>query len=87
MEELLVPWVHYVPLNEDLSDVEEKCRWVLDNQEKAQEIAHAGKLWISDLVFHPESHTDENMILDQMLYRYKQHFSHTDHLSLDRLQF
>lgn len=85
MEELLVPWVHYVPLNENLSDVEEKVKWVLKNQDRAQAIARAGTLWISDLVFHPDAHTDENAILDEMLLRYKQHFLHADDLSIEAL--
>ena len=30
----LKPWVHYVPLKEDLSDVEEKVLWAVDNDDK-----------------------------------------------------
>ena len=86
MEELLIPWVHYIPLNEDLSDVEQKVLWVLNNQEKAQKIAHAGTMWISDLAFHPDSHTDESAILEEMLLRYKHHFAHVDDLSIGNLR-
>ena len=32
------PWVHYIPLEEDLSDVREKIQWARDNDEKVQEI-------------------------------------------------
>jgi len=74
MEELLQPWFHYVPLADDLSDVEEKMQWVLDHDEEAEKIAHHGKLWISDLVLHPEAVNDENAIFDEIVRRYRSHF-------------
>ena len=74
MEELLQPWVHYVPLNSDLSDVEEKMQWVLDHQEEAQRISHQGSLWIQDLLYHPDAATEEEEIYDEMIRRYKAHF-------------
>jgi hypothetical protein len=33
------PWVHYVPFNQDCSDLEEKFHWLKSNDEKANEIA------------------------------------------------
>ena len=85
MEELLQPWVHFVPLDDDLSDVEEKMQWILDNDEEAQRIAHAGKMWISDLIYHPDAATDDAAIFDNILRRYKQHFVHNPDLSGERL--
>jgi hypothetical protein len=38
----LVPWTHYVPVKSDLSDLESKVRWVLDNDDRAHEIGQAG---------------------------------------------
>jgi len=74
MEELLVPWVHYIPLNDDLSDVQEKMQWVLDNDEEAKAIAHRGSLWIQDLLYHPQSERDDEDIYDEILRRYRQQF-------------
>lgn len=74
MEELLMPWVHYVPLNDDLTDVEEKMQWIVDNDEEAQKIAHRGALWIKDLIFHPEASIDDRLIFEEMLRRYRAHF-------------
>lgn len=87
MEELLEPWVHYIPLADDLSDVEERVQWVLDHDEKAQQIARAGSLWISDLVYHPDVAADEAEIFDETFRRYKQHFVHNPALSYDRLVY
>jgi hypothetical protein len=38
----LVPWTHYVPVRSDFSDLENKVRWVLDNDDRAREIGEAG---------------------------------------------
>jgi Glycosyl transferase family 90 len=86
MEERLEPWVHYIPINvykdgfgskkssTALTDVEEKMQWVLDHDDQAQKIARAGKLWIADLVLHPDVATDEAAIFDEMMRRYVAHF-------------
>jgi len=36
---LLVPYVHYIPVSADLSDLIEKIRWCKDNNEQCREIA------------------------------------------------
>ena len=40
------PYVHYIPVKLDLSDLIEKIEWLKKNDDKAKEIAHNGsKLW------------------------------------------
>jgi len=39
MEEILEPWIHYISLKSGLSDVEEKMKWIEDNDQEAQKIA------------------------------------------------
>ena len=78
MEELLEPWVHFIPLNEELSDVEEKMQWVLDNDEQAQQIAERGTLWIHDFVLHPDAASDEKLIQEEIIRRYRAHFAVDD---------
>lgn len=75
MEEWLEPWVHYIPINKELSDVDEKMQWVLDHDEKAKEIAHRGSLWIKDLLLHPDAARDDELIYDDLLRRYMSHFA------------
>jgi Glycosyl transferase family 90 len=75
MEELLEPWIHFIPIAEDLSDIEEKVHWVLDHDVQAQMIARRGSLWICDLIYHPDVFRDEEEIVDETLIRYKQHFA------------
>jgi hypothetical protein len=78
MEELLVPWVHYVPLADDLSDVEMKMQWVLDHSEDARRISYAATLWIQDLVYHPDAAEDDRWIQEEIIRRYRQHFTALD---------
>jgi hypothetical protein len=77
MEELLAPWVHYIPLNDDLTDVEEKIQWMIDNDEKSRHIGVRGALWMMDLVYHPNAarKNEELVIQQEILRRYAAHFA------------
>lgn len=74
MEDLLEPWVHYIPLNKDMTDMQEKMQWVIDNNDKAKKIAYTGSLWIKDMLYHPKSKRDDEAIFDEIARRYKAHF-------------
>lgn len=78
MEELLEPWIHYVPLKEDASDVEIQMQWVLDNDDEARQISHRGTLWMEDLIFHPDAVREETLIKEELLRRYFAHFMPLD---------
>ena len=59
MEEKLMPYVHYLPLNKELDNLEELISWAKLNDEKCQEIAENGKLYMAqfldkkkDLIVH-----------------------------------
>jgi hypothetical protein len=80
MEELLEPWVHYVPLNASLGDAEEKMQWVLDHDSEAREIAHRGGLWMKDMVYHPDATKDDQVVYNEILRRYQSHFRASDNL-------
>ena len=36
------PWVHFIPLEEDLSDLQEKINWARENDDKVREIVKNG---------------------------------------------
>jgi len=74
LEELLEPWVHYIPLSPDASDLEEKMAWVIDNDDIAQTISERGTLWMEDLCFHPDANDDDRWIQEEMVRRYRSHF-------------
>lgn len=49
----LIPWVNYIPVRPDVSDLSEKIQWARDNDEIAHQIARNGKKF-SDKVFSKE---------------------------------
>ncbi|XP_072120419.1 protein O-glucosyltransferase 3 [Mobula birostris] len=46
----LKPWIHYIPVRRDLSDLIEKIKWVKDNDAEAQKIARSGQVLARDLL-------------------------------------
>jgi hypothetical protein len=38
MESKLIPWVHYVPLNDEMDNLDEVYQWCLNNDEKCRQI-------------------------------------------------
>ena len=58
-------------------------QWILDHDEEAQQIAHQGQLWISDLVFHPDADHDEELIFDDIWRRYQAHFQRQPAMQLE----
>jgi len=61
--EHLVPWVHYIPVREDLSDLREQFEWAEHHDRKARAIAKAGTEFVRRMG-RPEG-------LDEM---YRRHF-------------
>ena len=47
----LKEWEHYIPVKGDLSDLEEKYKWAIENDEKCKEIAQKGKEFISKMTY------------------------------------
>lgn len=80
MEELLEPWVHYIPLDPSFNDVEEKMQWVLDHDEEAEKISRQGSLWIKDLLEHPDAEKENVEINKRILERYQRLFVPSDEL-------
>lgn len=70
MEELLQPYVHYIPLNDDLSNVESQVMWILAHDEEANRIAQRGKAWIRDLTVDPSARSDDEWIRKEIVRHY-----------------
>lgn len=63
-----------MPLDDFATDVEEKMRWIVNNDEKAQRIAERATLWMEDLVFHPDASEDDRLVQEEIVRRYSAHF-------------
>ena len=46
MESLLVPWVHYIPVNDDFSDLAERMMWALAHSDESKLISWQATLWV-----------------------------------------
>jgi hypothetical protein len=71
MEELLEPWVHYIPMFPDGSNAEEMVRWALDNENEARRISERASLFIYDLLYHPDAVGDEQKVKAEIARRYR----------------
>ena len=76
MEEWLQPWKHYIPLEKsDLSDLEEKVKWIEDNDHEARLIAERSTLYMRDFLFHEDSYRENVRLMKKVLRKYFQFFS------------
>ena len=71
MEEMLEPWIHYVPMYENGSNAEDMVQWVLSHDQKARQIAERGKLFMYDLVYHPDAADDDRKVKEEIARRYR----------------
>ena len=63
MEDYLKPYVHYVPIKEDLSDLEEKYIWCMNNLDFCYRIAQNGKEYVKTFLdFNNESYIEGEVI-------------------------
>jgi hypothetical protein len=44
----LIPWVHYIPIREDVSDLPDKLRWAEDHPHQARQISENADAWVRD---------------------------------------
>jgi len=72
MEELLEPWVHYIPLNEDGSNAEEMLKWIGDHDREANKIAERATLFMYDLLYHADAKKEDQEVKKQIVERYQQ---------------
>jgi hypothetical protein len=72
LEELLEPFVHFLPLNE--TNAEAMVQWVKDHDQEAQRIGERASMWIEDLLLHPDAQADEEAIQTEMIRRYQAHW-------------
>lgn len=43
----LIPWVHYVPIENDFSDLNEKIQWCIDNDDKCKQIVENSRKFVT----------------------------------------
>lgn len=71
MEELLEPWIHYIPMYDNGTNAEEMIQWVGDNDKEAKKIAERGRLFMYDMLYHPDAAREEREIKAEIAQRYR----------------
>ena len=61
---LLKPWTHYIPVNNDFSDLKEKLIWAQNNITKSVEIAYSGYI----IIFEYLQNIDKHFINTSLVY-------------------
>eukprot|EP00956_Cyclotella_meneghiniana_P036342 scaffold124319_cov85-Cyclotella_meneghiniana.AAC.4 len=74
MEGKLEPFVHYIPIHHNMSNVKEMIDWAESHQEQARLISERSTLFIYDLLFHPDAANDEREIIQGIMETYENNF-------------
>lgn len=74
MEGTLEPFLHYIPINEDMSNVEEMLVWAESHPDESRLIAERSTLFIYDLLFHPDAIEDERLVIEGIMEVYENNF-------------
>ena len=80
MEGMLKPFVHFIPLKADMSNVEEMIRWAEVHPTETRLISERSTLFVYDAFFHPDAIEDEKKIMVRIMERYEQNFGHDDRM-------
>jgi hypothetical protein len=67
-QKLLQPWVHYVPIRNDFSDLLERVEWANDNEETVREIIHTAQ----EFALHYNSQRGWDYYLENLIRKYAQ---------------
>ena len=61
MEELLVAYIHYIPVEPDFSDLEVQVQWCLDNLDDCERIGNIGRCFMAQFL---DSAEEDRMTLE-----------------------
>jgi len=74
MEPLLEPFVHYIPVYPNMTNLEEMVLWAEAHPKVVKQIAERSTLFIYDLLFHPDAYRDDELVMEGIWRRYNQNF-------------
>jgi len=70
MEEYLVPYVHYIPIQDDLSDLQTQLQWAMQHDEECQQISRYATQFIIDLYVSEEAQRTTRRLQKEIGKRY-----------------
>jgi hypothetical protein len=75
MEDLLVPYVHYIPLANDYSNLLEMVKWAEEHDEACQEISKRATEFIEHLWISKQAKKDTKYLQETLVRSYANQFS------------
>ena len=67
MEGKLEPFVHYLPLTRERSNIKDVVGWAKEIIEKTRAMSERSMLFINDLFLHPDAISDEKMVMEKIV--------------------
>jgi len=67
MEGLLKPWVHYVPLADDFSDLNQKLIWAENNLDKCLQIIRNANMWMGQFLDYDREQRIMNKVMERFI--------------------
>eukprot|EP00814_Leptocylindrus_danicus_P022582 CAMPEP_0116033250 /NCGR_PEP_ID=MMETSP0321-20121206/18837_1 /TAXON_ID=163516 /ORGANISM="Leptocylindrus danicus var. danicus, Strain B650" /LENGTH=87 /DNA_ID=CAMNT_0003509209 /DNA_START=375 /DNA_END=638 /DNA_ORIENTATION=+ len=77
MEHLLVPFVHYVPVKDDYSNLMEMVEWARANDDKCKWISHQATEYMNRLYGTEQADRENKLVARGLVNRYIAQFSPT----------
>ena len=77
MEDLLLPFVHYIPLADDYSNLSEMIQWAEDHQDTCQVISKRATAFIEQLCLSKQAKIDTEILRERMATAYVSQFQQT----------
>ena len=71
METKLQPFVHYLPINNDLSNVKEIVEWDEENLDQTLLVSKRSTQYVNDLLYHPDAIQDERLVMERIMDLYR----------------
>ncbi len=65
MEDMLEPYVHYVPVNDDFNDISEQINWAEKNQDKCKEIIKNANAFIEQFLNEEKEERIHQLVIDK----------------------
>lgn len=74
MEDLLLPFVHYIPLSDDMSNILEMFQWAEDHQEECKEISARATEFMEHLWMSNQARADNEHLKEKLAVAYMKQF-------------
>ena len=75
MEDQLVPFYHYIPVNDDYSNLEQMVDWAIAHDEEAKKIAEQSTQYMNDLWISEKAQEEYEQIQTNLAFKYQQQFA------------